>query len=263
MTLTHSSKLWLLAMLTIILAAAVFLLKPIPQDLAYHSFADHRTFFGIPNFLNVVSNLPFVLIGLYGLGRLAKTAVPASIGAIYAVIFLGITLTGIGSAYYHLSPDNNTLLFDRLPLTLVFMGLLSAIVSQFISDRLAIRILIPLLLVGIGSVLWWHYTESKGAGDLRLYGFVQFYPMVFIPLVIFLFPSSAAVRCLHLLKWIVIWYVIAKLFEYFDKQIFSMGHIISGHSLKHLAAAITTWLIVKMFQETHLHHSTPLHPSTP
>ena len=47
--------------------AGLLLLPPISQDQGYHHFADQRTLFGVPNFWNVVSNLPFMAVGSVGL----------------------------------------------------------------------------------------------------------------------------------------------------------------------------------------------------
>src|SRR5262245_15202615 len=52
--------------LGIVALGLVFCLSPIPQDLSYHTFADDRTMLGVPNFLNVASNLPFIVVGVLG-----------------------------------------------------------------------------------------------------------------------------------------------------------------------------------------------------
>ena len=86
--------------------AALLLLPPILQDQSYHRFADERTLFGIPNFWNVVSNLPFIAVGAVGLRQFYRD--PATLA-----LFLGIFLTGFGSSYYHWNPNNDTLFWDR------------------------------------------------------------------------------------------------------------------------------------------------------
>src|SRR5215813_6215925 len=97
--------------LTAVSLAGLLLLPLIPQDQNYHQFADQRTILGIPNFWNVVSNLPFLAVGASGLRRFRYS--PATI-----VFFLGVFLTGIGSSYYHWDPKDDTLFWDRLPMTL-------------------------------------------------------------------------------------------------------------------------------------------------
>jgi hypothetical protein len=138
--------------------------------------------------------------------------------------------------------------WDRIPITIVFMSFLSATAAELVNRRLGIRLLRPLVPVVIGSVLWWHYTETIGRGDLRLYGWVQFYPMLAIPLLLWLYYRPAVKTILPILVWIVVWYVIAKVFEAFDFPIYrAIG--VSGHTLKHLAAAVTTWYFVMLFRK--------------
>lgn len=92
---------------------ALLPLPPLLQDQAYHQFADQRELFGIPNFWNVVSNLPFVAVGAVGLLRFHRDVTTT-------VLFAGIFLTGFGSSYYHLDPNDSTLFWDRLPMTICF-----------------------------------------------------------------------------------------------------------------------------------------------
>ena len=245
-------KLWLLGLLTFAAILIVFTLKPISQNIAFHDFADHRSFWGIPNFGNVMSNIPFLLIGTLGLSLLKKATRSKEMIPIYGVLFTGIILTGLGSAYYHYNPNNDSLIYDRIPMTIVFMSFLSATVAELIDVKLGTRLLLPLVILGASSVLWWHYTESLGRGDLRLYGLVQYYPMVFIPLILLLFRSPTSNKGMTSLIWVVVWYVIAKLFEKFDREIYSTLRFISGHSLKHLAAAVSTWYLVKLFEQKHI-----------
>lgn len=171
---------------------------------------------------------------------------------IYGVLFAGILLTGLGSAYYHYNPNNDSLIYDRIPMTIVFMSLLSATIAELIDTRLGTRLLSLLVAIGVSSVLWWHYTESLGRGDLRLYGLVQYYPMLFIPLILLLFRSPTSNKGISCLIWAVVWYVIAKLLEKFDREIYSTLRFISGHSLKHLAAAVSTWYLVRLFEQKHI-----------
>ena len=242
-----STKILLICLLTVIGLLITFLRPPIPQNTSYHVFADHAQILGITNFLNVCTNLPFVLVGIIGLRLLNKSGVKTPIAVIYGVLFSGIFLIGFGSAYYHLDPNNNRLVWDRIPMTIVFMGFLSAVVAECISIRSGRLLLFPLVIIGIVSVLYWHYTELIGQGDMRLYGFVQFYPMIVIPVILILFPSPVNAKAWRSLMWVVIWYVFAKLFEHFDKEIYATTGFISGHSLKHIAAAIATWYMVNSF----------------
>ena len=250
--MNRNLKLYLLAFLTLSAIAGVFSVSHIPQSVSYHNFCDKRTIWGIANFVNVVSNLPFVVAGIAGLLLLKRSTADNAVTISYFFLFLGIILTGFGSAYYHLSPDNDTLVFDRLPMTIVFMSLLAAVAGEAIGPWTGGLALTPLLLTGAGSILWWHYTEKTGTGDLRLYVLVQYYPMILIPAILLLFPSAAARRGWPPLLWAFGWYFIAKGCEALDWRIYTTLGFISGHSLKHLAAAASTWLLVKRYRVMHV-----------
>jgi hypothetical protein len=233
---------------------SLFCLPPIPQALSYHAFADDRTLLGVPNFWNVASNLPFLVIGFLGLGWLVRhDEVGPDCPVLHraerwplVVFFMGVLLTAFGSAYYHLAPDNERLLWDRMPMTVAFMGFFATMIAERIGVRAGTWLLWPLVWLGFASVLNWQMGEQREAGDLRLYGFVQFYPLVTIPLMLFLFPARytrsgdivAALAC----------YGLAKLLETgpVDHGVYQMGHVVSGHTLKHLAAAMGAYWIFHM-----------------
>jgi hypothetical protein len=225
---------------------AVFSMDPIAQDPGYHDFADRRGLINIPNFYNVLSNLPFVIIGIMGM-RLVEsgraTGGLVELQAIYLTFFIGVFLTGFGSAYYHYHPDNQTLLWDRLPMTIAFMAFFSAILGGYISSQIALKLFIPLLVAGIASVVYWHVSELKGHGDLRAYVLVQFLPILLIPLILLLFNSSLNGN--KYIWGIIIAYAISKLMEFFDAPIYSAFGVISGHSLKHLIAAFAALIFYR------------------
>lgn len=241
-------------LLAIIVAAiiAIVSIDPIAQDPAYHNFADQRRIFSIANFYNVLSNLPFVIIGIMGIRLVALHKAAgglAELQAMYLTFFIGVLLTGFGSAYYHYQPNNQTLVWDRLPMTIAFMALFSAIIGEYISTRLAWKLFVPLLILGIASVVYWHLTELNGHGDLRAYVLVQFLPVLLIPLILWLFDSK-----LNNDKYI--WgiigaYMVSKPMELFDAQLYSIVGLLSGHSLKHLAAAFGTLIFYWALQKRH------------
>jgi hypothetical protein len=217
-------------------AGVIVALPPIPQDLEYHAFADQRTVFGVRNALNVLSNVPFFAVGIAGLIVLRRTA--ASISPpmerwhvrSYTALFIGLALTAFGSSYYHLAPDNARLVWDRLPMTIGFMGLLTAIVGERVSGRAAAALLAPLLALGAFSVALWAWTD-----DLRLYGVVQFGSLLGVLLLLVFY--TAPYGDTRYVWWALGFYALAKLFEAADRPIFDLGGIVSGHSLKHVAAA--------------------------
>jgi hypothetical protein len=225
------------------------LIPPIPQDPAYHRLADGRTLLGVPNAFNVLSNAPFVTAGLAGLAALGAgraAFVDPRERWPYAVFFAGLILTGFGSAYYHLAPGNARLVWDRLPLAITLMGLFAAVIAERVGVTAGLRVLGPLVAVGIGSVLQWQATEARGAGDLRLYGLVQFFPMLAVPLLLAWFPPRYT-RGADLIVAVGV-YAGAKLFELLDRAILQMGHVISGHTLKHLLVGVTGYWIVRMLR---------------
>ena len=161
----------------------------------------------------------------------------------YLIVFGGLVLTALGSAYYHLRPGNARLVWDRLPMTIVFMSLVSAIIAERISPRTGLWLLPVLLVIGLGSVLQWHLSELHGAGDLRFYSAVQAYSILFL-LIALLLPSSYT-RGADL-AIVAGFYVLAKVLEILDRPIFELGRLVSGHTLKHLAAAAAGYWILRM-----------------
>src|SRR5215510_4281931 len=225
------------ALLVVMVAtlAGLLLLPPIAQSQGYHDFADQRTFIGIPHFWNVVSNLPFVAIGAAGLWQFRRD--PAVV-----VLFLGILLTGFGSTYYHLDPSDRTLFWDRLPMAITFMAILAIAIEERVDAKAGSILLWPLITLGVFSLLLWRWT-----GDLRLYGWVQFFPCLAVPLLFFLFAPKYSGTS----YWVIAGslYILAKVvFEDYDDAIFSVGSVLSGHTLKHLFAAAACFAILRYFQ---------------
>jgi len=240
--LRFSARVLIVLGVTALCALGLATVRRIPQPLAYHHFADQRVLWGIPNFADTVSNLPFLLVGVWGLVLMVRGRirfVDARERWFYLIFFVGVALTCIGSSYYHLSPDNNRLVWDRLPMTLAFMSLLAAIIAERIALTAGLALLVPLLLLGLASVWYWHIAD-----DLRLYAYVQFFPALGIPLIMLLFPPRYT-RSFDLLP-AVGFYVMAKILEATDKQIYALGELVSGHTLKHLAAAAAAWWILRM-----------------
>jgi hypothetical protein len=233
--------------------ALLFASDPIAQNQEFHCFSDRRTILFIPNCLNVLSNIPFLFVGAIAIIYLRKKREEKNVCPLYlnyVAFFVGICLTGIGSAYYHLDPCNKTLIWDRMPMTIAFMAFFSIIIGNHISIKTGRLLLIPLLIIGISSVLYWKISEDRGAGDLRPYVLVQFLPMILIPIILLLFKNDVPRRYTFL---VIIAYALAKVLEATDGGIFEYGHIISGHSLKHIiaAAAPLIFLIGLYNQKTH------------
>jgi hypothetical protein len=209
-----------------VLTVALFLFAPpIRQSESYHLFADGRTIQGIPNFWNVISNLPFAAVGLLGLWKLR--------GTLNRVLFAGVFLTCFGSTYYHWAPDDSRLVWDRLPMTLVFMSFLTSILTRNRSPRYTVGLLALLVACGAGSAVWWSMTN-----DLRPYVLVQFVPMLVVVPMLRRDPGR------RMLSVVVGLYTVAKLAELCDRGVYSILPI-SGHTCKHLLAAGAAYYIYR------------------
>ena len=249
----YGAKVGILVGVVVLAVGITSFISPIAQDPAYHQFADRRALFGIPNFGDTASNIGFLIVGVLGLAFVLGKRGRAMFDAPgerwpYLVFFVGVALVSVGSAYYHANPTTETLIWDRLPMTVAFMALLSVFITDRIHTRVGVLVLLPLLLaIGIGSVMYWHLTEAAGHGDLRPYGLVQFYPMLAIPLICLLFPGRHTTGK-HVF-YMVLWYALAKICEHFDGEIYAfLGNTVSGHTLKHLIAAVATYMVLAMLR---------------
>ena len=242
-----ANRIWYLIGFTLLSIAAAFLLPAIPQPPAYHDFADRRAGFGIENVLDVVSNGAFLLAGIAGLVVVLRPRTRFEFAAErwpYGLFFLGVLLTAAGSAYYHLAPDNERLFWDRLPITIALMALITAQVVDRVSVRAGLALLGPMLLAGAGSAIYWIATERAGAGNVVPYVVVQGYAVVILLVFALLLPSRYTRG--GDVYWVFAAYVIAKLMELFDREVLALGNVLSGHTLKHLAAAVAGFVLCHM-----------------
>ena len=209
---------------------------PMAQDPGYHSFADARTLHGIRNFWNVISNVPFFLVALYGVKALRRRIafVEPWERMAYCILLAGVGAVSVGSAYYHLQPTDARLVWDRLPMTVVFMSLVTSTIGERVSMNAGRLLLFPMILLGFSSVLYW-----RASGDLRLYGVVQFGSMLAMPLILVTFPPRySAAGCV----WgTLALYALAKLVELLDREI---ALPTGGHPWKHFIAAGAVFLYV-------------------
>lgn len=224
--------------LALALLAALFValavLAPIGQPQQYHRLADMRAMalgsFVLPNAADVLTSLPFALVGGAGL-LLCRRAPPAQRTPL-AVFFAGLMLTGAGSAWYHLAPTDASLTWDRLPMTVAFAGAVGAVATERLGAESGPRWLAGWLLLGLASVAVWRL-----AGDLRLYGLAQYGGLAMLLLWTRLPAAAGALR----LPWGVLLaaYVVAKGFEVFDRALWVLTDgLIAGHALKHVVAAL-------------------------
>lgn len=234
----HKIRCTVLFFITLAGIVSMMVTGPIIQDQRYHLFADGREMLGISNFRNVMSNLPFLIVGalgmLFTIQKNKENNIRLWLNSF--VFFIGIFFTGVGSAYYHLHPSDKTLVWDRLPMTISFMAFFSVIIGKFICARSGARALIPLIVAGLMSIIHWQMTESRGEGDLRFYALVQFLPIILIPVILLIFKSNQ-----HLKKYfwaMLVAYLFAKVFEANDGLVYEALGFISGHTIKHIIAAL-------------------------
>ena len=220
--------------LTLLAGVAIALFTPaLAQPDGYFPFADQRRWLGIPNAADVLSNLGFVAVGLLGLNRLLRGLGPVEPVARLSLytFFIGLFLTGFGSAWFHWNPSNETLVGDRLPMTIAFAGVFGAMLAERISTRSGLVVLLLMLVVGPASVFYW-----KGTGDLSMYAVVQFGGMAAILLLLSLTPRGH-----DPFPWwaLIAWYGFAKIMEFGDVFIWNATReVFAGHMLKHLTAAL-------------------------
>lgn len=216
------------ALVGLLLLAALFA-PHTPQDPAYHRFADARTWLGVPHATDSLSNLGFIAVGLWGLLGRRAAAWPAPLGAFAAVFFAGLVLTGLGSFWYHLAPDDAGLAWDRHGMVIAFAGVLGMAAAQKVGRRAGLALGGLALVLGPASVLWWQWS-----GNVAPYGVMQFGGMALVLWLLFLRSGTAGPNWAALIGA----YALAKVFELQDQAVFALtGQLVSGHTLKHLAAA--------------------------
>ncbi|MDP6706661.1 MAG: alkaline phytoceramidase [Alphaproteobacteria bacterium] len=221
-----------------------------PQPEWYHDFADKRLIWGVANYFDVVSNAGFAAVGLAGLGFLASAGGRAALADVaartaYLSFFAGLLLVAAGSAYYHLAPTTESLYWDRLGMSVAFMAFYAAVIGERVHRRAGLWLLPVFVVAGALATTAWSYSEAAGAGDLRIYLLVQVVPALTLPLIVLLFAAPAG-GDRHLVAMLAL-YATAFVLEKLDGPVFSLlGGLVSGHSLKHLAAAAACYAVLVM-----------------
>ncbi|CAL5183100.1 unnamed protein product [Lathyrus oleraceus] len=233
-----------LAVALVCFIVLMILTPSIPQSQDYHNFADQRTFFGIPNALDVISNFPFLIIGLIGLvlchhGNYFKLSLQGELWG-WTCFYVGVAAVAVGSSYYHLKPDDARLVWDRLPMTVAFTSIIAIFIIERIDERKGMISIIPLVLAGVISIVYWRFFD-----DLRPYALVQFVPIIAIPVMAILLPPMYTHSTYWL--WAAGFYLLAKVLEATDDVVYKWtNHIVSGHTLKHLFAAMVPVFLTLM-----------------
>lgn len=256
----------LLAACALALLLAV-LLPATALPAGYHDFADQRALGGLPNALDVLSNLPFVAMAIWlwrlqvawwqhGVGFGSMQCLPPENGRqvahtahlLLGVIALGLAATGLCSSVYHWQPDDAHLCIDRLGMSLAFAGVLGLAVADRLSARAGLRLALPLLVAAVAAAVWaWRMGNMTPWAVVQGFGLLLLLAMaVRQPL-----PGALGVRW----AWVVLAYGVAKALELHDQAVFDWtGGLIAGHSLKHGVAALAV-LPIGLAVRRHLRHA--------
>jgi len=227
---------WIFIVLALFAVIFIFSSSPIYDPINVHVYADNRTFFGIPNFNDVIFSLLFFILGLMGLWKIGHQNKTLQT-SIWMIFFLAIVGLALGSGYYHLAPSDERLFWDRLSISTAFMALLAGVLSERISLTVSKKVAPFLILAGISSVFYWGFTR-----DIRFYLLVQYFSIVALPLLCVCFPKKGD----RYIYGVTIFYIVAKVVESYDAQIFNLTHqFISGLTLKQLAAATGVYFIYR------------------
>ncbi|KAL3820460.1 hypothetical protein ACJIZ3_006365 [Penstemon smallii] len=217
----------------------------IPQSEEYHDFADQRSYFGIPNTLNVILSFPFLVVGLIGVvlcyyENYFKLSLRGELCG-WTFFFIGVAAVAIGSSYYHLQPNDARLVWDRLPMTVAYTSVIAIFMIERVDSRKGTFCIIPLLLAGVVNILY----GGKFFDDLRPYALVQFVPFIAIPVMAILLPPMYTHSTYWL--WAAGFYLLTKIEEAADKPIYNLTHhIVSGHTIKHLCASMVPVFLTLM-----------------
>jgi hypothetical protein len=231
-----------LAILTMLVSGLILFAVPRwSQDPAYHNFADQAVVFGIPHFFDVTSNLPFILIGFWGWWKSRVHSVETR--GLWSVFAISVLLTGLGSIWYHLNPNHDTLLWDRLPMSVGFVAFFLLVAHRYMGEPWIDKIKAGALILAPATVLWWWTSEKMGQGDLRPYALIQALPLVLVLVIISVRKGDASDR--RSIVTAVLIYAVAKVFEFNDGAIHATNGYISGHTIKHLLAGYSCWLLLR------------------
>lgn len=236
--ITDKKDIGFLLIIFLPLIGMLIFLPPLSQSQAYHNFIDNHLYFGIPNFHNVTSNIPFLIFALLGLSNYKKHEEK---NLAWLLFLIGVLLVAPGSAYYHYHPNNDTLFWDRLPMTIAFMGIVSYAISEQFNINHKNIFTLALVLFGIITVIFWKISD-----DLRPYYWVQ------LSAITILFYLSLAFKGSRLKpKYIfmaLVFYLLAKFFELRDELTMNLFSY-SGHSIKHILASFSVLALLKIKQK--------------
>jgi len=229
-------------LLTCLSLLALALFGPaLAQPAHYHEFADQRVLWGVPFAMDVLSNLPFALAGAVGawcLWSLPSGALSNVQRAMAALFFIGLLLTAAASSWYHWHLDDAGLAVDRCGMAVAFAGLLGLAAAGRVSERAGATLGLAVLVLAPASVQVWFET-----GNVLPWAVLQFGGMGLVLWLALLRPRDAALD----IRWslVILAYAAAKLLEVNDHLVYELsGELVSGHTLKHVVAALAAWPVI-------------------
>lgn len=236
-----------LVTLAVVTETVLLFFDPMTQSQSYYNFADQRPILGVPDFFNATSNLAFAVMGAMGLWSVFTGLAGLRRGErwTFGAFFGGALLMAFGSGWFHLWPSKETLVWDRLAMALTFMAFLSAMISERISPRAGAVLLLPLMAAGAASVVYWGKHDNLGP-----YYMVQGFSLLSM---LYIGP---AFKWQHIptrdLFIALSWYALAMALDLRDKQVFDLicGELLSGHTIKHLSAAMGICWMVRTLKKT-------------
>ena len=227
------------------LAALAALLPATGLPAGYHDFADQRTLLGLPHALDVLSNLPFAAMGAWGLWWLRRVPLDrlgTAQRGLAGLLFIGLIATAFCSSGYHLDPHDAGLCIDRVGMSLAFAGLLGLAAADRISARagVALAALVAVAAPATALVAWL-------GGNMTPWAVLQGGGLVLLAALALRRPQPRALG--FSIIGVIAFYAVAKALELADAPVFALTQqLISGHSAKHLVAALAAWPVVRALQ---------------
>ena len=227
------------------LAALAALLPATGLPAGYHDFADQRTLLGLPHALDVLSNLPFAVMGAWGLWWLRRVPLDrlgTAQRGLAVLFFVGLMATAFCSSSYHLDPHDAGLCIDRVGMSLAFAGLLGLAAADRISARagVALAALVAVAAPATALVAWL-------GGNMTPWAVLQGGGLVLLAALALRRPQPRALG--FSIIGVIAFYALAKALELADAPVFALTQqLISGHSAKHLVAALAGWPVVRALQ---------------
>lgn len=238
--MTNKKFFYIILLLSSLLVGGLFFFHPIHQDLHYHNFAEQRFLGSVPHWGDVLTNLGFAITGLLLLRYKHNTEQYPGQKTVFDCFVFSCFALCLGSGYYHWSPNNYVLLWDRATMLLGFALILldTAIIYSIFTPQHLVKKIIGLELLFLLTLFPWVCFDR-----LELYVLAQFFVMSVMPLLAIKNYLEKGSHYQHIL-YMFLFYSLAKFFEHYDVFFYHLLGF-SGHSIKHLCYAISLYMFGK------------------